>query len=85
MDWYSRYVVAWRLSNTLDASFCVECLREALGRGKPGIFNNDQGTQFTSLEFTKVLLDNKILISMDGRGRLFRQYFYRAIVADGKI
>lgn len=75
MDWYSRYVVAWRLSNTLDASFCVECLREALGRGKPGIFNNDQGSQFTSLEFTKVLLDNKILISMDGRGRYLDNIF----------
>jgi putative transposase len=75
MDWYSRYVVAWRLSNTLDASFCVECLREALGRGKPGIFNNDQGSQFTSLEFTQMLLDNKIRISMDGRGRYLDNIF----------
>ena len=75
MDWYSRYVLAWRLSNTLDASFCVECLKEALGRGKPYIFNNDQGCQFTSLEFTQVLLDNKILISMDGRGRYLDNIF----------
>ena len=75
MDWFSRYVVAWRLSNTLDASFCVECLREALGRGKPDIFNNDQGCQFTSLEFTQVLLDNKIRISMDGRGRYLDNIF----------
>jgi putative transposase len=75
MDWFSRYVLAWRLSNTLDASFCVECLEEALGYGKPDIFNNDQGVQFTSNEFTQKLLDNKIRISMDGRGRVFDNIF----------
>jgi putative transposase len=75
MDWFSRYVLAWRLSNTLDASFCVECLEEALTYGKPGIFNNDQGVQFTSIDFTQKLLDAKVLISMDGRGRVFDNIF----------
>lgn len=75
MDWFSRYVLAWKLSNTLDASFCVECLEEALSYGKPEIFNNDQGTQFTSLDFTRKLLDNNIQISMDGRGRVFDNIF----------
>ena len=56
MDWYSRYVVAWRLSNTLDAGFCAGALEEALGKGKPEVFNTDQGSQFTSLEFTQVLV-----------------------------
>ena len=51
MDWYSRYVVAWRLSNTMDADFCVEALEEALGKGKPEVFNTDQGSQFTSEGF----------------------------------
>lgn len=75
MDWFSRYVLAWRLSNTLDASFCVECLAEALGYGKPEIFNSDQGAQFTSIDFTQTLLDAKIRISMDGRGRVFDNIF----------
>lgn len=69
VDWHSRYVLSWRLSNTLTADFCVECLEEALQRGKPEIFNTDQGCQFTSQEFTAVLLDRGIRISMDGRGR----------------
>ena len=55
MDWHSRYLVAWRLSNTLEASFCAEALEEALARGKPEVFNTDQGSQFTSLEFTQVI------------------------------
>ena len=55
MDWHSRYVVAWRLSNTLGADFCAEALEEALARGKPEVFNTDQGNQFTSGEFTQVL------------------------------
>ena len=55
MDWRSRYVVAWRLSNTLDADFCVEALEEALGKGKPEVFNTDQGSQFTSEGFTGIL------------------------------
>ena len=69
MDWHSRYVVAWRLSNTLEADFCVEALLEALGRGRPGTFNTDQGSQFTSREFTQVLRDHEVRISMDGRRR----------------
>ena len=69
MDWHSRYVVAWRLSNTLEANFCVEALQGALGRGRPGIFNTDQGSQFTSREFTQVLQDHEVRISMDGKGR----------------
>ena len=75
MDWFSRYVLAWRLSNTLDASFCVECLEEALRYGRPEIFNNDQGAQFTSIDFTQKLLDARIRISMDGRGRVFDNIF----------
>ena len=75
MDWFSRYVLAWRLSNTLDASFCVECLKDALKYGIPEIFNSDQGVQFTSIDFIEVLLANKIRISMDGRGRVFDNIF----------
>lgn len=75
MDWFSRYVLSWRLSNTLDASFCVECLEEALDYGKPEIFNSDQGVQFTSIDFTQKLLDKRIRISMDGRGRVFDNIF----------
>ena len=69
MDWYSRYVVAWRLSNTLDADFCVETLEEALSKGKPEVFNTDQGSQFTSEGFTELLEEHGVSISMDGKGR----------------
>ena len=69
MDWYSRYVVAWRLSNTLDADFCVETLEEALGKGKPDVFNTDQGSPFTSQGFTELLEEHGGSISMDGKGR----------------
>lgn len=70
MDWYSRKVLSWRLSNTLDTDFCVAALEEALARyGKPDIFNTDQGSQFTSLEFTQELKDAGVKISMDGKGR----------------
>ena len=69
MDWYSRYVVAWSLSNTLDADFCVETLKEALGKGTPEVFNTDQGSQFTSEAFTGLLDHQRIRISMDGKGR----------------
>ncbi len=70
LDWYSRRVLAWRLSNTLDSTFCVEALEEALQRfGKPEIFNTDQGAQFTSEAFTGVLKAHDIAISMDGKGR----------------
>jgi putative transposase len=69
MDWYSRYVISWRLSNTLDADFCVEALKEALRRGRPDIFNTDQGSQFTSEAFTELLKQHGVRISMDGKGR----------------
>jgi len=75
MDWHSRYVIAWRMSNTLTADFCVECLEEALKYGKPEIFNTDQGCQFTSAEFIKVLEDADIAISMDGKGRAIDNIF----------
>jgi putative transposase len=70
MDWYSRKVLSWRLSNSMDAGFCVEALKEALAKnGTPEIFNSDQGSQFTSADFTDVLHGAKVKISMDGRGR----------------
>jgi putative transposase len=70
MDWYSRKVLAWRLSNTLDADFCVDALKEAMAKhGKPEIFNTDQGSQFTSADWIEVLSDADINISMDGKGR----------------
>ena len=76
MDWASRHVLAWRLSNTMDAEFCVEALEAALSHyGKPEIFNTDQGSQFTSLDFTAVLKDAKVEISMDGRGRYMDNIF----------
>jgi putative transposase len=69
LDWCSRRILSWRLSNSLEASFCVEAVEEAIARfGKPAIFNTDQGTQFTSEAFTRVLKDNGIAISMDGKG-----------------
>jgi len=70
MDWHSRKVLSWRVSNSMDADFCVEALEEAIGKyGRPEIFNTDQGCQFTSELFTNVLKENNIKISMDGRGR----------------
>jgi putative transposase len=76
MDLYSRYVLSWRLSNTMDVSFCIEALNEALERhGKPEIFNSDQGSQFTSPQFTSILLQNDITISMDGKGRAIDNVF----------
>src|SRR6202040_731697 len=76
MDWASRAVLSWRLSNTMDASFCVEALEEALAKyGKPEIFNTDQGSQFTGMDFTGVLLEAGIQISMDGRGRWMDNVF----------
>lgn len=69
VDWFSRKVLAWRLSITLDAAFCIEAVEEAIARyGKPGIFNTDQGSQFTSIAFTSLLMKNGIKISMDGKG-----------------
>lgn len=76
MDWHSRRVLSWRLSNTLDASFCVEALQEALSRfGQPEIFNSDQGSQFTATDFTDVLLAAGVKISMDGKGRCIDNVF----------
>lgn len=76
IDWYSRKVLSWRLSNTMDASFCVDSLEEAIQNfGRPEIFNTDQGSQFTSDSFTGVLLRNDIKISMDGRGRALDNIF----------
>ena len=75
IDWYSRFVVTWKLSNTMDTGFCVEALNLALKQGMPCIFNTDQGAQFTSENFTSVLLMNQILISMDGRGRALDNVF----------
>ena len=70
MDWHSRKVLSWRVSNTLDTDFCIEAVEEAIGRyGTPEIFNTDQDSQFTSQAFTGLLQDNDINISMDGRGR----------------
>jgi putative transposase len=69
MDWFSRYVLSWRLSTSMEYHFCIEALQEALQKGKPGIFNTDQGSQFTSEAFTGALETQGIRISMDGRGR----------------
>jgi putative transposase len=75
IDWHSRYVLSWKLSNTLDSDFCVEALEEALGYGRPEIFNTDQGSQFTSEAFTGLLHKNGIKISMDGKGRALDNIF----------
>ena len=75
MDWFSRYVLAWEVSVTLEPAFCVSALKEALSFGRPDIFNTDQGSQFTSTDFTKVLLDAGVQISMDGKGRVFDNIF----------
>jgi putative transposase len=76
MDWATRHVLAWRLSNTMDSGFCIDALAEALARyGRPEIFNTDQGSQFTSVGFTGVLEDAGIAISMDGRGRCMDNIF----------
>jgi putative transposase len=83
MDWYSRYVLSWRLSNTLESDFCVEALGEALRQGHPEIFNTDQGSQFTSKEFTGLLKSRGVRISMDGKGRyadnLFIERLWRTV------
>jgi putative transposase len=76
MDWYSRKVLSWRLSNTMDTRFCVEALEDALSlHGRPEIFNTDQGSQFTSFDFTDILKDHGIKISMDGKGRWMDNVF----------
>ena len=83
IDWYSRYVISWRLSNTLDGDFCVAALEEALHKGKPDIFNTDQGSQFTGGAFTRLLKEHGIKISMDGKGsyndNLFIERLWRTV------
>lgn len=84
IDWYSRYILSWRVSISLEHEFCVEALEEALEKhGKPEIFNTDQGVQFTSMNFTKVLIAEGIKISMDGKGRaldnVFIERFWRSL------
>ncbi len=75
IDWYSRYVLSWRLSNTMDTGFCIDALEQALAIATPDIFNTDQGSQFTSTAFTTKLLEKNIRISMDGRGRALDNIF----------
>lgn len=75
IDWFSRYVIAWKVSNSLEIDFCLECLEEALKKGTPGIFNSDQGSHFTSPRFTGILKKSDIQISMDGRGRCLDNIF----------
>lgn len=79
IDWYSRYVLSWELSNTLDVGFCLAALEEALEMGKPDIFNSDQGVQFTSRAFTGRLEEAGVAISMDGRGRVFDNIFVEGL------
>jgi putative transposase len=75
IDWFSRYVIAWRLSNTLDGSFCLELLDEALRQGRPEVFNTDQGVQFTAEAFTSRLVKAGVAVSMDGKGRCLDNVF----------
>jgi len=75
LDWFSRYVLSWSLSNTLDSLFCVEALEQALRIARPQVFNTDQGSQFTSRDFTSILEQAGVAISMDGRGRVFDNIF----------
>ena len=75
MDWFSRYVLSWEVSVTLESEFCVWALKQALSLGRPQVFNTDQGSQFTSIEFTIVLLDSGVQISMDGKGWAFDNIF----------
>ena len=76
MDWATLYVLSWRLSNTMEAAFCVEALKEAIDKyGSPKIFNTDQGSQFTSNNFIKVLTDTKVVFSMDGRSSFLDNIF----------
>lgn len=75
IDWYSRYVLSWTLSNTRETTFCIDALDQALSKSTPSIFNTDQGVQFTNQAFTQILLDKEIIISMDGRGRALDNIF----------
>jgi len=75
LDWFSRYVLSWQLSNTLDNIFCINALEEALKLSQPEIFNTDQGVQYTAKAFTQILKDAEVRISMDGRGRALDNIF----------
>jgi len=83
MDWHSRYVISWRISNTMESDFCIEALRDALKQGRPEIFYTDQGSQFSSAEFTGLLKSHGIRISMDGKGsytdNLFIERLWRTV------
>lgn len=83
LDWFSRYVLSWELSETMETTFCTRALKSALSRAIPEIHNSDQGSQFTSREYTQLLLKNNILISMDGRGRcldnIFTERLWRSV------
>jgi putative transposase len=92
IDWFSRHVLSWRISSSLDSSFCIEALKDALEFGTPEIFNTDQGCQFTSIDFTAILIQKGIKISMDSRGRaldnifierLWRSYKYEDLYIKG--
>jgi putative transposase len=85
MDWFSRYVLSWEISVTLESEFCVTALKQALSFGRPEIFNTDQGSQFTSDDFTKVLLAADIQISMDGKGRVFDNIFVERLWRTVKV
>ena len=85
MDWFSRYVISWEVSVTLEPEFCVSALKEALRFGRPDIFNTDQGSQFTSTDFTQVLLDAGVQISMDGKGRVFDNIFVERLWRTVKV
>jgi putative transposase len=75
IDWFSRYVIAWEISNSLDSLFCLNCLHQALDKGRPEIFNTDQGSQFTARSFTSALKEAGVRVSMDGRGRALDNVF----------
>ena len=85
MDWFSRYVIAWELSVTLEPDFCIAALERALGKGQPDIFNTDQGSQFTSVDFIKPLQAAGIQISMDGKGRVFDNIFVERLWRTVKV
>jgi len=85
MDWFSRYVLSWEVSVTLECEFCVSALKQALSLGRPEIFNTDQGSQFTSDDWTKVLLEAGVQISMDGKGRVFDNIFVERLWRTVKV
>ena len=85
IDWFSRYVLSWRLSNTLEGQFCLEALDEALSMGRPEIFNTDQGSQFTARDYTSRLEEAGIAVSRDGRGACVGQRVRGATVEEREI